>query len=153
MAVNNDKEFKAALAALPLAESRLLAARFVERVLDLCADRRVRAAVAVAARPELSEDERVAAFQSANTARVESYSPCGHETDWADQSGHFVARAAAACLAIEPAGMSPAWEAAMQARMARTFHTIATGDGTDNDEAQAQYALLGAFLDSTLNQR
>jgi hypothetical protein len=39
-----------------------------------------------------------------------------------------------------------AWEAAMQARLARTCQTVADGVGTDNDEASAQYQLLESFL-------
>jgi hypothetical protein len=43
-------------------------------------------------------------------------------------------------------GDSPAWDAAMHARMARTCESIATGRGTDNAEAAAQYRILEEFL-------
>ena len=34
----------------------------------------------------------------------------------------------------------------MQARMARTFETIAAGAGPENHEADAQYRILAEFL-------
>jgi hypothetical protein len=34
----------------------------------------------------------------------------------------------------------------MQARMARTCETVATGEGTENREAEEQYRILEAFL-------
>jgi hypothetical protein len=41
---------------------------------------------------------------------------------------------------------SPAWDAAMHARMARTSESIATGIGTDNAETAAQYRILAKYL-------
>ena len=46
---------------------------------------------------------------------------------------------------LEP-GDSPAWDAAMHARMARTSESIATGIGTDNAETTAQYRILAKYL-------
>jgi hypothetical protein len=148
MAISNDKEFKAALAALPAARQRQVAARFVERVYPLSNDVRVKAALDVAGRPDISDAELTVVSQAANTARVESFTQCGRETDWTAQAGHFVAKAAVACVKSAEGGDNLAWEAAMQARMARTCQTVAEGSGTENREAEEQYRILEAFLNS-----
>ena len=145
---SNDKEFKAELGALPIAHQRHVAAQFVQRVFPLSNDPRLKAALELARRADVSDAELAGAYQSANTARVESYTQCGRETDWAAQAGHFVAKAAVACVRPAAEGENLAWEAAMQARMARTCETVATGEGTENSEAQEQYRILGAFLNS-----
>jgi hypothetical protein len=148
MSISNDREFKAALAALPVERQRQVAARFVERVLALSDDARIKAALDTAGRAGVADAELVVAAQAANSARVDSFTRCGRDTGWRPQAGHFVAKAAVACVkAVEP-GDSLAWEAAMQARMARTCETVANGDGTDQSEAAAQYGLLEAFLNS-----
>ncbi|MCU0812126.1 MAG: hypothetical protein MUE59_14040 [Thiobacillaceae bacterium] len=148
MAISNDKEFKAALVALPAARQRQVAARFVQRVFPLSNDVRVKAALDVAGRPDISDAELTVVAQAANTARVESFTQCGRETDWTAQAGHFVAKAAVACVKPAEAGDNLAWEAAMQARMARTCQTVAEGSGTENREAEEQYRILEAFLNS-----
>ena len=148
MAISNDKEFKAALAALPTARQRQVAARFVERVYPLSSDVRIKAALDAAGRPDVSDAELTAVSQAANSARVESFTQCGRETDWTAQAGHFVAKAAVACVKPAEAGDDLAWEAAMQARMARTCQTVADGSGTENREAEEQYRILEAFLNS-----
>ncbi len=148
MAISNDKEFKAALAALPAARQRQVAARFVERVYPLSNDVRIKAALDLASRADISDAELTVVAQAANTARVESFTQCGRETDWNAQAGHFVAKAAVACVKPAEAGDNLAWDAAMQARMARTCQTVAEGSGTENREAEEQYRILEAFLNS-----
>lgn len=148
MAISNDKEFKAALAALPAARQRQVAARFVERVFPLSNDVRIKAALDLASRADISDAELTVVAQVANTARVESFTQCGKETDWNAQAGHFVAKAAVACVKAAEAGDNLAWDATMQARMARTCQTVAEGSGTENREAEEQYRVLEAFLNS-----
>lgn len=148
MTITNDKDFKVKLAALPVARQRHVAAAFVRRVFDLSRDVRVRAALDVAQHDQATDMELTGAYQAANSARVESFTQCGKETDWSAQAGHFVAKAAVACVRPAGGGDSLAWEAAMQARMARTCETVATGEGTENDEAAEQYRILTAFLNS-----
>jgi len=148
MEIGNDSEFKAALSFLSAATRRLVAARFAENVLELWPDARVRNAIDSARRTDITDAELGAAFQSAKAASVESFTRCGHECDWNDQAGHFVAEAGLACVQPAEPGRNPAWDAAMQARMARTCETIATGIGTDNAEAAAQYRILAEFLNS-----
>ncbi len=148
MAISNDKEFKAALASLPAARQRQVAARFVQRVFPLSNDVRIKSALDVAGRSDISDAELNVVSQAANTARVESFTQCGKETDWTAQAGHFVAKAAVACVRPAEAADNLAWEAAMQARMARTCQTVADGSGTENREAEEQYRILEAYLNS-----
>jgi hypothetical protein len=146
MSIDNDSEFKTALSNLPRAGQRQVAARFAENVLALSKDARVKNAIGTAKRTDITEDELTAAFASAKKASVDSFTQCGTECDWNSQAGHFVARAALACLQPVRPGDSPAWEAAMHARMARTCEGIASGRGTDNAEAITQYRILDKFL-------
>lgn len=146
MAITNDKDFKSTLAGLSAAQQRQVAARIVQRVFDLSKDVRVKAALDVAGRPDISDAELTVVSQAANTARVESFTQCGKETDWGAQAGHFVAKAAVACVRPAAEAENLAWDAAMQARMARTCETVATGAGTENREAEEQYRILDAFL-------
>ena len=146
MAISNDKDFKATLAGLSTAQQRQVAARFVQRVFGLSNDVRIKAALDVAGRADISDAELTVVSQAANTARVESFTQCGKETDWGAQAGHFVAKAAVACVKAAEPGESLAWDAAMQARMAKTCETVATGEGTENREAEEQYRILEDFL-------
>ncbi len=146
IAINNDSEFKSALNDLPRAGQRLVAARFAENVLALSHDAKVKGAINTAKRTDITDDELAAAQQSAKAASVDSYTQCGHKCDWNSQAGHFVAQAVLACIKPAEPGGNPAWDAAMHARMARICETIATGHGTDNAEAAAQYRILAEFL-------
>ena len=146
MVISNDSDFKAALNGLSIAQQRLVAAEFVESVLVLCPDARVKAAVGVAKHLGISDAELAPVYQAANTARVESYTQCGKETDWQAQSGHFVAKAALACVRPASVAGNLAWDAAMDARMARTCEGIASGAGTENREAENQYRILYEFM-------
>ncbi|TCJ11852.1 hypothetical protein EZJ19_14445 [Parasulfuritortus cantonensis] len=146
MTIGNDKEFKAALAALDPSRQRQVAARFVESVLGLCGDVRVAGAVQAAKRPDITDVELAALYQAAKSASVETYTQCGRETDWAAQAGHFVCKAAVNCVKPAVAHDILAWDAAMEARMARTCASIASGGGTETREAETQYGLLESFL-------
>jgi hypothetical protein len=143
MTINNDSEFKATLNGLPANRQRQVAARFAKSVLVLSKDARVKHAIDSVTQKSLSDDELDSAYKSAKAASVDSFTRCGSECNWNDQAGHFVAQAALAC--IKP-GDSPAWDAAMYARMARTSESIATGIGTDNAETVAQYRILEKYL-------
>lgn len=145
MTIANDRDFKEALNRLPSARQRLLAARFAQHVVDLSHDPRVQGAVEAALREGVSDAELALHFQAAKAARVESFTQCGVEADWSCQAGHFVAEAALAC--VRPAGRAnPAWDAAMNARMARAAAAIAHGEGDSHREAEEQYRLAERFL-------
>jgi len=146
MSIDNDSEFKLALNNLSRIERRLVAARFAENVLALSNDPRLKAAINATKQIELGDKELDAAHQSAKAARVDSFTRCGSECDWSNQSGHFVAEAVLACVKPQEPGHNQAWDVAMHARMARTCEGIANGKGTDNPESGAQYRILTEFL-------
>lgn len=146
MSIRSDAEFKVALNKLPVPKQRQLAARFVESVDSLCQDPRVSAVIKTATRADMSDVELAAAYQTIRTACVDSYTQCGHEADWQAQAGHFVAKAARACVMPDTPAHDVAWTAAMHARMASTFAAIASGQGTENREADRQYQILEAFI-------
>ncbi len=146
MAISNDSEFKTALDTLSAARQRLLAALFTERVLYLCNDVRVAGAISAAKRPDITDVELSALHQAVKTVSIESYTQCGHETDWMAQAGHFVAKAAMACMQPAGPGTNLAWDAAMASRVARTCEAITSGQGTANSEAETQYRLSEEYL-------
>ena len=149
MAINNDKEFKGALEGMNLSQLRLAAAGFVDSVLPLSTDERIVAAVKVARQEKASETELEMQLRSVKAAALASYTQCGKLCDWSSQAGHFVAKAAVRC--VEPltdGGAQSVWEGAMDARMARTCEVIATGEGTENNEAQVQYRIVESLLNS-----
>jgi len=147
MTISNDKEFKAALAALDSCRRRQATAHLVRAALDLSHDSRVRDALEMAVRCDADEAELATVAAGVNSARVASYTQCGHDANWTCQAAHFVARAAQECVKSEISA-NGAWEAAMQARMARICQAIAAGEGTSNREAEAQYRALEEFLES-----
>ena len=146
MSINHDKEFKLALASLPVERQRQIAVAFCRRVLDLCHDVRVKSALESAGRADITEAELLLAAHAAQAARVDSFAQCGSDAGWTAQAGHFVAKAAKACVRSATAGDNIAWDAAMQARLARTCQTVAEGLGTENTEAQEQYRILETLL-------
>ncbi|MEJ2361764.1 MAG: hypothetical protein P8Z75_10105 [Gammaproteobacteria bacterium] len=150
MSIHNDSEFKSALDQLPVAEQRKLAARFAQSVSPLCKDSRVAAAIEAGLQSVTGDDKLTPIYNAVRGVCVESYTECGHMADWANQAGHFVAEAAAACVMPEVAlhGANPAWDAAMRARMARTCASIADGSGTETSEAKNQYHLLDEYLNA-----
>jgi hypothetical protein len=147
--IHNDTEFRLKLGSLDPARQRILAARFVEKVLSLCDDERVCRVVKVAARPDASADELATALHTARAAIIDSHARCGAECDWKDQAGYFVARAAAA--AVSPEGQmagGAAWQAAMSSRMAETCRSIDTAEDNAGQAREQQYLILSELLTS-----
>ena len=145
--ITNDTDFKQALEQLPLPQQRRLGAAFVRNVLALTADPAVSKVVDTAANADTVTDGELAlAFKSAKTAALESHTRCGSDSDWQAQAGYFVARAASALVAPAKQAKSPAWEAAANARMARTCGMIESADESMHEESDAQYRLLEQFL-------
>lgn len=148
--IRNDAEFRQKLESLDPARQRILAARFVEKVLPLCDDERVSRVVKVAASPTASADELATALHTARVAIIDSHARCGAECAWRDQAGYFVARAAAA--AVSPpeqlAGGGPAWQAAMSSRLAETCRSIDTAEDNAGQARKQQYLILSEFLTS-----
>jgi hypothetical protein len=142
--ISNDTEFRAALDALGLPQQREIGARFVENVLDLTGDARIREGLVAARNGELSDDAMNLARRSVKAAVIEAHARCGADGEWSDQAGYFVARAAEACL--RDAG--PAWKAAMSARMARTCLAAESDEDAHDSESAAQYQILASYLDA-----
>ncbi len=149
MKIQSEMDFRAALASLSISGQRQVGAAFVEHVLDLTSDARIKQAVVAAQRADISDGELGPIYIAAKSACVESFTHCGTDADWQSQAGHFVAEAAKACV-LPAAAMSTqdnlAWSAAMAARMAQSCAGIAQGGGTDHHEAEFQYQLLESYL-------
>jgi hypothetical protein len=147
--IHSDTEFRQKLESLDPAQQRILAARFVEKVLSLCDDERVCRIVKVAANPDASADELANALHTARVAIIDSHARCGAECAWKDQAGYFVARAAAA--AVSPPGQlagGTAWQAAMSSRMAETCRSIDTAEDNAGQTRKEQYLILSEYLTS-----
>ena len=145
--ISNDDDLKRMLKGMDTTSQRLVAARFVEHVLSLSHDDRIRQVTEVAARPEANANELSTAFSTARTVTVDSHNRCGAECNWQDQAGYFVARAALATVTpAEQMAGGPAYQAAMSSRMARTCVDIDSAADTAGQERQAQYRILTEFL-------
>lgn len=148
--ITNDTEFKQALKDLDEPSQRLIAARFVEHVLPLSTDERIARVVKVAADGEASADELSSALRTAKAATFDSHTRCGSEGNWTEQAGYFVSRAAVAALTPceQCSSGSPAWQAAMSSRMARTSMEIDAEDVSAINETEQQYKILSDYLNS-----
>ena len=145
--IMNDSDFRKELEQLSLAHQRRVGAAFVRNVLELTVDPAVTKVIDTAANAEdVTDDELALAFKNAKAAALESHTRCGADSDWQAQAGYFVARAASALVAPVKQAKSPAWEAAANARMARTCGMIESADESMHEESEAQYRLLEQFL-------
>jgi hypothetical protein len=147
--INNDTTFRDALIKLEPVEARIVGAKFVESVVPLADDQRLRRIVDVASSKEATEEELDVSRKLAKSIMVDTYTRCGADGDWNEQAGYFVARAAAACLAPIEKGKpgGPAWQAAMSSRMARTSAAINSGDGAESESGR-QYHILSDYLET-----
>ena len=148
--ITNDTEFKQAIKNLDESNQRLIAARFVESVLPLSTDERIARVVKVAADKDASADELSSALRTAKAATFDSHTRCGSEGNWTEQAGYFVSRAAVAALTPceQCSSGSPAWQAAMSSRMARTSMEIDAEDVSTTSESEQQYKILSDYLNS-----
>ena len=150
--ITNDAEFKQALDSIDATQQRAVAASFIEHVLSLSDDSRIKRAVKVATDDSASNDEIADALKSAKAAIMDSSTRCGAEGNWTDQAGYFVARAAVAALTPKAQSKSgnPAWQAALSCRMAQTSIQIdsASGEMPGHSENQWQYDILSNHLKS-----
>ena len=147
--ISTDAAFREALQKLAPVDARIVGARFVESVVPLADDQRLRRIVDVASSSEATEEELEVSRKLAKTIMVDTYTRCGADGDWNEQAGYFVARAAAACLAPLEKGKpgGPAWQAAMSSRMARTSAAINAGDGAESESGK-QYHILSDYLET-----
>ncbi len=150
--ITNDIEFRKAMEGLDYSQLREVAGMFVQNVMSLCSDDRIKRAVKVASDTEATADELASALTSVKSAMIDCHARCGAEGDWRHQAGYFVARAATSALTPEGQCRSggPAWQAAMSSRMARTSIEIDSGDDspTPSEESEQQYRILSNYLNS-----
>ncbi|MDT8282543.1 MAG: hypothetical protein RQ982_06970 [Gammaproteobacteria bacterium] len=148
--ITNEAEFKQAIHALDATQQRLVAAMFVEHVITLSDDERIKRALKVAADKNASENEVSDALKYARAAIMDSSTRCGAEGNWTDQAGYFVARAAVAAVTppAQSKSGSPAWQAAMSCRMALTSMLIDndSDEVSEHSENEWQYKILSSYL-------
>ena len=150
--INNEADFKQVLRSLGDVQQRQVAALFVNHVLELSDDKRLDRVIKTAADAEATDEELAAALKTAHAVTFDSHARCGAEGHWSDQAGYFVARAAVAATTSEEHSRvgGPAWQAAMQTRMAYTSMLI--DDETDkhsaHTECEWQYQALSDYLNA-----
>jgi len=148
-AIADDVQFKQAVTSLDASEARIIGAKFVQNVVALADDQRLRRVVEVASTRDATGEEVAATLKLAKTIMLDSYTRCGADGDWNDQAGYFVARAAVACMTPFEKGKpgGPAWQAAMSSRLARTSASIDSDDESASESAR-QYEILTDYLNS-----
>ena len=148
--VSNDAQMREAIGGLEVPLQRALAARFIEHVLSLTEDERIKRVLKIAAHADADEDQLSSALRSAKAAALDAHARCGTDGEWNDQAGYFVARAAEAAVAprVRSYGRGPAWQAARNCRMARTAQATETDEDAHGSESQAQYRILNDYLNS-----
>jgi hypothetical protein len=146
--ITNDIHFREVLNGLSLAEQRSVGAEFINLVISLSDDDRIDFAVRMANNNEATESELAAAFKAAKAAALDSHTRCGADADWSEQAGYFVARAASAIVAPEKSSRNenPAWNAAVNCRMAHTCTMIESNTDEEPQESEKQYRILEQYM-------
>ncbi|MGD8908760.1 MAG: hypothetical protein PVI92_05380 [Chromatiales bacterium] len=147
--ITNDQQLREALNKLNPQQQRELGGLFVTNVSHLSSDLRITRALEAAGKPDIAPQELEDTYKSVKAFATQSYTACGRDADWAAQAEHFVAAAAAACIAPdEQAGTSynNAWKAAMQARMGKNCEMILKDAGEVANEAEKQYRIAQNYL-------
>ncbi len=144
--MTQDSEFRQALSALSRLQQRQIGAQFIERVLQQYPEATLSKLLAVAQQADVSELELAAAAKTAKALALDKHTRCGAEGDWQAQASYFLARATSELLATSKPSQLPAWEAALNARLARTCALIDDTHHTLHGESDAQYQLLTDYL-------
>jgi len=155
----NSKSFRDGLSSLSVWQQRRVAARFIERVLDLGDERCLNNIVGLFENPDVGTSELPMAYRRAQAIYVETHPGSGlEELNFSSQAKHFVAEACRTCVA--PAYESAeechlAQKVAMYCRMARTCsemrHDDEEPDFTQAEKAakrcvKEQYSILQSFI-------
>ena len=153
------KSFQDALSALPVSQQRQVGARFIEHVLDLTDEPRLRDAQLMAAKSGVTAEELVDAFHSVHAIYSKTHPRSDlSELDYTKQAVHFIAEACLVCLSPtyqEAKIQRIAEKAAMYCRMARTcasiMHdadhpTLGETEKALQGEINAQYRIINEFL-------
>lgn len=148
MTISNDKDFRSVLDGLSESERRIVAGRFVKNVMHLSRDPLAEKALEITQKSERSAQELEQAYRSARSYAATSFTECGSDTDWMSQADHFVATALAASLlptGTIAKGKNLAWQAALEARMAKNCELLERDDAEEHNESQRQYEILEEF--------
>lgn len=147
--ISNDRELREALNELSAPLQRIIGARFTQNVLGLSMDDRISRAVATALNPDASDAEVQDAYAAAKGYAAKTYTACGRDTDWLAQADHFVAASVVAALTPSERlaeKVTPAWKAAVQARMARNCAMMVEDEGEEDTEAERQYRIVADII-------
>lgn len=152
MPITNDQDLRGALDALSPAQQRAIGARFVDNVIALSDNPRLRSALDTAEDPTAGDKRLEEEYKAVKSIAVQTYTACGRDADWRAQAEHFVATACAAALtpdALRSEKMNPAWRAAIQARMARNCIMMEAADEDLWNEAEMQYQIANELIASS----
>lgn len=152
--IANEREFREAIASLSSEEERTVSALFLQNLLDVTTDGRMKRVVSVALDKKASEKEREDAYNTARSIAAETFTHLGEQLDPNRQALHFLATAATYCLL--PDRLRPyycrkraPWAIALHARMARCWAQMGHDDEEEEmREDEDQYKILAAFLAS-----
>jgi hypothetical protein len=160
MTANIDhKKFKETLNSLPVEQQRRIAAKFVEKVLDLADERCLDNIVKLFSKPVIHADDLELAHRKAHTIYVDTHPHSDlSELNFDHQAKHFVAEACMTCVAPvyqEARTCHLAQRVAMYCRLARTCSNMSHDeDATDFSKAEEvtrksieeQHAILQDFM-------
>jgi len=161
----SNESFRETLSSLPVGQQRRVAARFIEKVLDLADERCLDNIVKLFSKAEIAPEDLEVAHHKARSIYVDTHPGSDlAELSYPRQARHFVAEACMTCVApiYEQAKTCHlAQKVAMYCRMARTCSIMGhEGEEPDfsNVEAAAtkateeQHAILQGFLDEVGRQ-
>lgn len=142
--ISNEQEFKQAIASLTPAELRAVGALFLQNLVDITDEPRLRKVIDVAQDKNATPKELEDAYHIARSIAIETFTVVGRELDPERQALHFLATASSYCLMPEDV-MPPfckkraPFAVALHTRMARCWSQIAQGE-------EDQYRILGGFF-------
>jgi hypothetical protein len=153
------KKFTETLNSMPVGQQRRIAAKFIEKVLDLADERCLDNIVKLFSKPEIEADDLEQAYRRARSIYVDTHPHSDlSELNFDHQAKHFVAEACMTCVAPlyhEAKICHLAQKVAMYCRLARTCSSMNHDeDLTDFSKAEEatrrsveeQYAILQDFL-------
>jgi hypothetical protein len=157
--VKGHKSFQEVLSALTVAQQRQISARFIEHVLDLTDEPRLKTAQQTAAKSGVTAEELVDAFHSVHAVYTQTHPRSDlSELDYTKQAIHFIAEACLVCLSPtyqEAKIHRIAEKAAMYCRMARTCASIMHDEDQPDlgetekalqNEIKSQYTIVNEYL-------
>ncbi|QEP44217.1 hypothetical protein D5085_14460 [Ectothiorhodospiraceae bacterium BW-2] len=121
-------------ASLPPSIQRQLAATLIIPYRNFCEDSRLEQILAVM-QGGGGDNELQAVRQLAQSLVVDRHTRCGAEGDWQEQAGYFIARAAAAAIAVTPKGGAIP-KVVQNCRMAASCAALAHGEESDISSEQ-----------------